>query len=95
MSLHTLQKHSFKLHKIVEKKTYMLTMEGTFSEDMITTGTSLQEDPCSAISIIKKKKKIEKQKEYMNRNKRKEKAKAYTDPEISNFSFFFLSQFFY
>lgn len=29
----------------MKKETYMVILEGTFSEDMITTGTSFQEDP--------------------------------------------------
>jgi len=61
----------------------MLILEGTFSEDITTTGTSFQEDPCSAVSSVKKKKKLMgKQKKNRYIDKRKEKAKANSDPEI-------------
>jgi hypothetical protein len=39
-----------------KKKTYMLILEGTFSDDITTTGTSFQEDPCSAVSSVKRRK---------------------------------------
>jgi len=35
----------------------MLILDGTFSDDIMTTGTSFQEDPCSCKKCQQKKKK--------------------------------------
>jgi hypothetical protein len=59
----------------------MLILEGTFSDDMITTGTSFQEDPCSTVTEQCQKKKEWKTKRKAKIDKRK-KSKINSDPEI-------------
>lgn len=72
----------------------MLILEGTFSDDIITTGTSFQEDPCSGKQCQNKKERKTKRRIKLKKREKKKKVKANLDPEISNFSFFFYHSFY-
>ena len=54
----------------------MLILEGTFSDDIITTGTSFQEDPCSGKQCQNKKERKTKRATKLKKRKKRKKSES-------------------